>query len=230
MQWSKPLIYSEFLKGGYIKRSKLPNAKVFISPYNDIFTIDDFDLDQIFTSIKDSADWWFDKCEIGHREEYKFMPVFQTKNPARYFDYVDLIPKGSWLGTTIETDDICGYEELHISKAPNLANRFHNINKLKQENDSFKYFITLEPIMKPDKSSKIYGRLLFWMKELKPDLIFIGADTGKNNLPEPSRDELVELIEGLQDAGLKVYLKSNIQRIIGDDWNRWNFVGDWSNI
>ncbi len=201
---------------GHLKRYILPNAKIFISPYNDIMTVNKDDRSAIFGAIYDTTEYWFDRDAVGHKEKSNFGIIMQTKDPAKYFDYLDLIPEGSWLGTTIETDDLDLYPNLSISKAPNLANRWHNMIKLKVENENFKYFVTIEPII-----NLIGNRLTFYMKALEPDLVFIGANTSKIQLPEPFADDIMQLVIDLSKF-TKVYLKSNIKRLIPTYfYNQW---------
>lgn len=203
-----------------IKRSLLPNASIFLSPFNDIMTVPEGDIRQIFDLVNYSRGWWFDRDVIGHKEKSNFNIILQTKNPSMYFDYIDLIPEGSWLGTTIETDDTMLYKEMNISKSPIPPNRIHNFIKLKEKEESFSYFVTIEPIM------SFSGRLLFWIKELQPDLIFMGANTSKMQLPGPTNDELIEFIYALYDTiGIeKVYLKSNIRRLIPTFYDGWKLT------
>jgi len=200
---------------GYLKKWILPNTSVFISPYNDIMNIPENDIRSILGKIYDSSEYWFDRDAIGHKGKSEFKIIMQTKDTAKYFDYyLDLIPEGSWLGTTIETDSAL-YQEQGYSKAPKPEDRFRAMLSIP---DSFRKFITIEPIMKLHDSmikELLYPKLVYWLADIKPDLIFIGCDTGKNNLPEPSRDELVILIEQLKEI-TTVHVKNNCGRILGN--------------
>jgi hypothetical protein len=49
-----------------------------------------------------------------------------------------------------------------------------------------------------------------------PEWVNIGADSKKNNLPEPSPEKIQALIDGLQKGKIEVKLKSNLKRLIGD--------------
>lgn len=204
---------------GYLKKGHLPNAGVFLSPYNDIMTISDYDIKKIFRIVNHSAEWRRIKQYVTNTTENNhFNIIMQTKDPSRYFDYLDLIPKGSWLGTTIETDDILEYGNLGISKSPSSYVRYaamvslrdyintHAINTIPQ----CRLFVTIEPVIK----CSIFT-LSKWIRRIKPELVFIGCDSGKNNLPEPTMNELIELIEQLKHI-TTVHVKSNAQRIIGD--------------
>ena len=132
--------------------------------------------------------------------------IFQTKDPAKYFDYLALMPKGSWLGTTIETDSSFSYSVLKVSKAPDPTSRYLEFRLLRRD-ENYKYFVTIEPIMKFTKYLK------YFLSEIDPDIIFIGANTSKVQLPEPSPDEVMELVIELSKI-TKVYLKSNLKRLV----------------
>lgn len=210
----------------YLKRFILPNAGVFISPYNDIMTIPDEDINSIFGKIYDTSEYWFDRDVIGHKEKSQFNVILQTKNPTKYFDYLGLIPEDSWLGTTIETDSAL-YCDWNISKAPRPEERYFAMAGIP---NNFNKYVTIEPVMKMNnlmKNELLDEKIIYWIKNIKPRLVFLGCDTGKNNLPEPTNDELIALIYGLYDAiGVeKVFLKKNIRRIIPAFYDGWKLAG-----
>lgn len=205
------------LKGEYdyggLKRKNFPDGTIFVNPYCDTFTLD-------VTNEINPLLWL---CNQNPQNTF----VFQTKDTFHYLSFNEederhnQIPSRSWLGTTIETDDTVLYKELGISNAPIPANRLHNLVYLKQRSKKeFRFFVTIEPVM------KFSGRLLFWLKELQPNLVFIGANTSKVQLPEPTNDELIEFIYALYDTiGIeKVYLKSNVRRLIPDFYDGWKLA------
>lgn len=186
----------------YLKVIKMSGG-IFVNPYCDIMTLPKDDIRQIL-----------DVCDFNHYSKRKANFIFQTKDPAKYFDYLDMIPPDSWLGTTIESDfgwfdttKESWYNE-SISKAPHPFNRYFRMYQLSQKHKQFKYFVTIKPVMKFDLFS-----MVGFMKAIKPDLLFIGANTSKVNLPEPTPDELVALIEELRKITV-VYLKSNLKRLL----------------
>ena len=75
-----------------------------------------------------------------------------------------------------------------------------------------KLFVTIEPAM--IESEKVLS-LYHMIKEIKPELVFVGCGTGEVTYPEPSRNELIELIEQLKLI-THVHVKSNAGRILGD--------------
>jgi DNA repair photolyase len=128
--------------------------------------------------------------------------LFQSKNPSRFLTYLSRFPKDVILGTTIETDI-----EDHIlkyTKAPGLYDRVETMKSLAQ-----KTMLTLEPLMR----FTLLG-LLQIIETIKPDFLNIGADSGGNGLPEPTSEELKELISGIEKLGIKVNSKHNLSRLL----------------
>jgi hypothetical protein len=72
---------------------------------------------------------------------------------------------------------------------------------------SFKY-ITIEPIMDFD-----LVEFVEMIKVCNPLQVNIGADSGKNNLPEPSKEKLLQLIEELKKFTI-IHNKSNLKRLL----------------
>mgnify|MGYP001201140718 FL=1 len=178
----------------------LPPGGVFINPYCDTFDLPDEDINFIL-----------DNCNRSNVIERPTTCIFQTKNPQRYFEYLYLILQGSWLGTTIETTYTTNeYRDMNFSKAPSPYDRYQAMQKIVKSKYQGKIFITIEPAMEI-----LIPKMIDWMENIQPDLIFIGCDSGKNNLPEPTRDELIELIRRLKQI-TTVHVKSNCKRILGD--------------
>jgi DNA repair photolyase len=128
--------------------------------------------------------------------------VFQTKNPQRYLEFLDEIPAGSLLGTTIETNrEIDG-----ISDAPAPFERLKAMWWLPTQ---FRRFVTVEPILAFDPA-----QLVPWLVETKPEFVNIGADSKNHGLPEPTAAEVAALIAALKKCGIEVREKHNLQRLI----------------
>lgn len=127
--------------------------------------------------------------------------VFQTKNPARYLTMDSLFPENSLFGCTIESDR---YYPLIMGSAPQPVDRLSAMRRLEH-----KKFITLEPILD-------FGidTLLTWIKIINPDFVNIGADSKKHNLPEPSADKIKDLIAEIQNAGIEIREKHNLERLL----------------
>lgn len=125
--------------------------------------------------------------------------VFQTKNPARYLTMDSLFPDGTILGSTIETNrEIPG-----ISKAPSPKDRMLAMEKLEARK-----FLTLEPIMNFDVDI-----LAAWVDRIRPEFINLGADSKKNNLPEPTVDKIMQLVSKLAEYGIELREKHNLARL-----------------
>jgi protein gp37 len=128
--------------------------------------------------------------------------VFQTKNPARYSAFFPLLPAGSVLGTTIETNrEIPG-----ISKAPPVRDRFEAMKRLPQH---FVRFVTVEPILAFDLAD-----LADWIEQIHPTFLNIGADSKNHGLPEPTRSDVLALVSEIRKRKIEVREKHNLQRLI----------------
>jgi hypothetical protein len=69
-------------------------------------------------------------------------------------------------------------------------------------------YITIEPIMDFD-----LNQFLFYLSFPKPKQINIGADSGNNNLPEPSKEKLLALIDKLKKFTV-IDQKHNLTRLL----------------
>jgi protein gp37 len=126
--------------------------------------------------------------------------LFQTKNPRRYFDFVDCYDFNMHFGITLETNRC--YSPMGNTPVPEIRKRFFR--------DFFNWdrFVTIEPIM--DFDPFIFIPMI---KDIRPSSVNIGADSGRNALPEPPREKVLELIEELKTF-TKVVCKPNLKRII----------------
>ena len=111
---------------------------------------------------------------------------FETKNPARYLDFVDMIPPNSILSTTIETNRDHG-----VSKAPTPKERY--LAMISPELKRFAKHVSIEPVMKFNLKT-----LYKWIREINPKMVSIGYDNYNANLPEPSVNETMKLIDKLK--------------------------------
>lgn len=71
-----------------------------------------------------------------------------------------------------------------------------------------KTFITIEPVIKFNPE-----RLAYLIINAMPDFVNIGADSKRNNLPEPSREDIHELLR-LLDGRVEIRNKSNLDRLL----------------
>jgi protein gp37 len=129
--------------------------------------------------------------------------LWHTKNPGRVIDcqrwFNSLYAKMDVLCVTVESD----IPRPAISKAPQPMER---IEALKQWKGPL--MITIEPIM--DFDVTIFSEMIL---SCEPEQVNIGADSGNNNLPEPSPEKIGALIEALRPF-TKVYLKKNLHRLL----------------
>jgi DNA repair photolyase len=135
--------------------------------------------------------------------------LFQTKNTPRLEQFVrhanDVpfpifqFPENSIFCTTIETNRIY----------PNIMkNTISPWSRIKGIKNLLNVHITIEPILDFDCEE-----LVEMIQVAKPLQVNIGADSKKNNLPEPSKEKVIALINILKTM-TNVVIKDNLHRII----------------
>lgn len=128
---------------------------------------------------------------------YKFdnKYLFQTKNPTRlqHFSF----DSKTVFCTTIETNRI--YPEI-MNNCPTPQNRAYNM--------PIGNYVTIEPILDFDLK-----QMVGLIKQCSPIQVNIGADSGRNNLPEPSKDKVLELVSELQKF-TTIHRKTNLARLL----------------
>lgn len=132
-----------------------------------------------------------------------------TKNPKRYFELLDFLPKNAVLGCTIESDR--NYSAL--SKAPDQVERIYWMTQLSRLQGSLlgnRLFFSVEPIL--DFNLMYFGFLLL---DLKPWAVAVGYDNYDNKLLEPLLAKTMQLIDRLEKAGITVYRKT-----LREAWNQ----------
>jgi len=128
--------------------------------------------------------------------------LFQTKNPARvdgFLHPVDFFPPRRVLGTTLETNRYLD------GGAPSPQARFLAMREL----FGVRRMLSIEPVM--DFDLEIF---VAWLREIAPDFVSLGADSGHHNLPEPGPEKLEALIAAGREF-TEVRLKPNLQRLRG---------------
>lgn len=125
--------------------------------------------------------------------------LFCSKNPAVYFSWELTYPDNLYLGTTIETNRDYG-----LSQAPPPLERFRAMAELRHA----RKFISIEPVM--DFDLEVMTR---WLKEIKPDIVEIGADNYHNHLPEPPWEKVEALLEALREFVPRVIEKDRLHRL-----------------
>jgi len=150
---------------------------------------------------KDIPEEWILKV-LEHCSKFDNKYLFQSKNPGRIFDLSKYLPKQVVLGTTIESNRTYGC----MGNTPSPSGRARMLSDLKKKN--YETMITIEPIL--DFSIPDFVDLI---KIANPTWVNIGADSKNHNLPEPSREKVLQFIEELSKI-TEIKKKSNLGRIL----------------
>jgi len=129
-------------------------------------------------------DEWIEKVLLATRNSPDTTFFFETKNPARYRDFLDLLPETAILSSTIETNR--GYM---LSAAPSVEERARAMESLPWP----RKHISLEPIVDFDEDI-----LLSWLERIRPIIVSVGYDNYGNGLPEPPLEKTLRLIQDLR--------------------------------
>lgn len=133
--------------------------------------------------------------------ENKFL--FQSKNPERFYEFRNKFPVYSTLCTTIETTED---KYFNLSGGQKFNKRIESLINL---SEIYPIMLTIEPVIDFDLDDFVY-----WLEILDHVIqVNIGADSGNNNLPEPSKEKIFELIKELEKF-TKVYQKPNLKRLL----------------
>jgi len=139
--------------------------------------------------------WIFDT--INHCDKFENRYLFQTKNPK---NIRRIMPLNTNICVTVETNR--HYPEI-MQNSPKPFDRFNEMVLIRQP-----LYITIEPIM--DFDLQEFVNLI---AGCSPVQVNIGADSGGNNLPEPSKEKILELINELERFTI-VKQKKNLKRLI----------------
>ena len=148
-------------------------------------------------------DEWIRKT-LNHMEKFDSKHLLQTKNPTRVLDFIDacVITDKCVVCTTIESNkDLIEFKR----NSPNVFKRAFAMNELSQIIDTY---VTIEPIM--DFDMDIMVQLI---RDCIAKQVNIGADSGRNNLPEPTKEKVLQLVSELQKFTV-IHNKSNLQRLL----------------
>ena len=122
--------------------------------------------------------------------------LLQSKNPAT-FKRITQYPDNLILGVTLETNR--EGKEYTVSKAPRVSKRVRDMLKVKHPNK----MVTIEPVLDFDQRE-----LVSWVKKINPAVVWLGYNSGKVDLPEPSAEKFKKLHQALKKAGHKVVIKT----------------------
>lgn len=129
-------------------------------------------------------------CDAQKTMVPKEIWFFETKNPARYTEFIDHFPQNSVLSTTIETNRI--YDEKIRGYTPTPQQRFEAMLQI-VANTLFSTHVSIEPILNFDLDT-----LAGWIRAIHPSKVAVGFDSLNNHLPEPSKEKTETLITELR--------------------------------
>jgi protein gp37 len=135
------------------------------------------------------------QCRIFDGNSY----LFQSKNTEKIKDLEMFLPVKTRVCTTIETNRY--YSVMGETQHPQLRAEGLCIIDLPR-------LVTIEPIMDFD-----LNEMVKLIKQCNPIQVNIGADSGNNHLPEPSKEKLIELIEELKKFTV-IDQKRNLSRLL----------------
>lgn len=146
---------------------------------------------------------------LSHLLKFDNRYLLQSKNTQNIWKNSNHIPLKSSqganvIGTTIETNR--RYKQMGV--APDVMERATGLRHLRYM--GFETMVTIEPIM--DFDLKELVDVIF---HAKPTWVNIGADSKEHNLPEPSKDKILELVTELNKF-TEIRKKNNLGRIMGD--------------
>lgn len=157
-----------------------------------------------FIFIGSSCDMWAQDIPeawilrtLIHCDIYNNKYLFQTKNPE---NIRRILPYQSSVCVTLETNRY--YPEI-MQNSPAPVSRWYQSKFIRHP-----LYVTIEPILDFD-----LWNFVDMLKQLEPLQVNIGADSGHNNLPEPKKEKVLELITELEKFTI-VHQKKNLQRLL----------------
>ena len=136
---------------------------------------------------------------LAHCSKYDNRFLFQSKNPRRFWHFVNAFPPKTMLGTTLETN-----REYGLSQAPMVWERVGWFSP----SLPFPKMVSIEPIL--DFDLDVFPH---WIELIQPEFVSVGADSKGHGLPEPSREKVEGLLIAL--AGFtEAKQKKNLERLL----------------
>ena len=142
---------------------------------------------------------WIDKV-LERCREFDNKYLFQSKNPKRFYEFLDKLPEKVVLGTTIESN-----RDYNLGKVLSPVGRKMAMVGL---GISYEKTISIEPICDFDITE-----FTNWIKDINPSFVSIGADSKGHNLIEPDKEKIEKLIKNLERF-TEVKSKSNLKRLM----------------
>lgn len=152
----------------------------------------------------DGVDYYWKKQTLDHCLKYtENKYLLQTKSPDRLFTFLNKMKDNFFICTTLETNRM--YKSIMNNCRP-LKDRSLSLSLI----NHIKKFITIEPIIDFDLLEFVE-----LIKRCNPVQVNIGADSNpkRNNLPEPPKEKILELIAELETF-TKVVQKKNLKRLL----------------
>jgi DNA repair photolyase len=152
---------------------------------------------------KGIPDLWINKT-LKHMEQFDNKYLIQSKNPDRILDYIHctVISDKTVVCTTTESDSY--YPEI-MKDSPHPMSRSIAMQDISEVVDTY---VTIEPIM-----DFHLEHMVKMIRRCHPKQVNIGADSGNNHLPEPSKEKLMQLIEALKEFTI-IDRKTNLSRLL----------------
>ena len=152
---------------------------------------------------KDIPDAWIRKT-LKHMEGFDNKYLLQTKNPDRILDFIDcsVITDKCVVCTTIESN--ISYPDIQRN-SPDVFARAIAMNEISQVVDTY---VTIEPIIDFDLDAMVQ-----LIHDCNPKQVNVGADSGNNHLPEPTKEKVLQLVSELKTF-TTIHNKKNLNRLI----------------
>ncbi|WP_317167539.1 radical SAM protein [Dysgonomonas sp. ZJ279] len=150
------------------------------------------------------SEWIIEVLNHCNDSDNKFL--FQSKNPRRFLEFIEHpVFKKSVICTTIESNRI--YSEF-MGATPSVEERAKAMGEIADK--GIETYVTIEPIMDFD-----LDELVELIKTCKATQVNIGANSHYklNQLSEPTRDQILKLIEKLSNLKIVVDKKANLKRL-----------------
>ena len=145
---------------------------------------------------------WIEKV-LRYCSQFDNEYLFQSKDTFNIYRSIPILPKKSVICTTIETNR--NYPQI-MNNSPHPSDRARYMTLIRGL--QCKRYVTIEPIMAFDLDEMV--RLI---ELCMPDQVNIGSDSGGHKLPEPTGNEIRQLISELEKF-TKVKQKSNLKRLL----------------
>lgn len=152
---------------------------------------------------KSIPDLWINKT-LKHMENFDNKYLIQSKDPNRILDYIHctVISEKTVICTTIESDS---YYPFIMKDSPHPMSRSIAMQDISEVVDTY---VTIEPIL-----DFHLDHMVKMIKRCNPKQVNIGADSGNNNLPEPPKEKILELIDELKKF-TTIDQKRNLSRLL----------------